>query len=178
MTKKDDIPEIAQRIRQLREERRLSQRKLAELAHVTDAAVNMWETGKRFPRGRNLKNLAVALGVAESVILEGADRPTPEMPQDKSRAQKILDLQTKLLTLSDDDFGAAEAVINNLNKANRKDEDVLDHVLAVLPQFKKIPTDVLIMLSHQEEKYFESLRRILKTIEDKKISKLTKKETI
>ena len=58
MTRKDEIPEIAKRIRQLRKAKGWTQPKLAKEAKVTDGAVKMWETGKRFPRGANLKNLA------------------------------------------------------------------------------------------------------------------------
>lgn len=66
----------------------------------------------------------------------------------------------------------------NLDESNPKDRETLDHLLTVLPHLKNIPADVLIMLAHQNEKYFESLRRVLNKIEEKKISKLSKKETV
>ena len=70
MTKKQDIPDIALRIKQLRYLKNWSQSDLAEQAGVTLGAVGNWETGKRFPAGKNLTNLAHALGVSESDILQ------------------------------------------------------------------------------------------------------------
>lgn len=116
MTKKDDIPEISQRIRQLREQRDLSQRALAKLAGVTDAAITFWEGGKRFPRGKNLKNLAAALGVSESVILEGAEKPTPTT---SNKSGLILEIQDILRTLSESQLETLKASAENLKSLSQ-----------------------------------------------------------
>lgn len=123
MTKKDDIPEISQRIRQLREQRNLSQRALAKLAGVTDAAIAFWEGGKRFPRGKNLKNLAIALGVSESVILEGVEKPAPIALISTDRASTILEIQSLLNQLEPSQLEMIKSSAENLlslNKENRK----------------------------------------------------------
>lgn len=99
MTKKDELPHISRRIVELREARGMSQKDLGTLAGVTAPAITMWETGKRFPRGKNLKNLAKALGVSESAILD------PEAPAaSNDRASLILEIQSLLTQLSDDDL--------------------------------------------------------------------------
>lgn len=88
MTKKQDLPHISKRIVELREARGLSQKDLGTLAGVTAPAITMWETGKRFPRGKNLKNLAKALGVPESAILDDT-APPPVRPPESSPADKM-----------------------------------------------------------------------------------------
>lgn len=100
MTKKLEIPEIAMRIKQLRNDRGWTQSVLAFHAKVTDGAVKMWETGKRFPRGKNLKNLAEALKCTESDILEGFDVKRPiSKKKEKSKAELITKIVTALPAL-------------------------------------------------------------------------------
>jgi transcriptional regulator with XRE-family HTH domain len=70
MTKKEDLPQYSKRIVALRERLELSQKDLGALAGVTAPAITMWETGKRFPRGKNLRRLAEALQVSESDLLD------------------------------------------------------------------------------------------------------------
>jgi transcriptional regulator with XRE-family HTH domain len=98
MTKQELIPEISRRIRELRERQDLSQKALGLLVGVTDAAITMWETGKRFPRGKNLKKLANALGVTESAILEGFDT---DQVGEANRNQLIVDIIATLPSLND-----------------------------------------------------------------------------
>ncbi len=119
MTKKDDIPEISQRIRQLREQRNLSQRALAKLAGVTDAAIAFWEGGKRFPRGKNLKNLAIALGVSESVILEGIEKPAPIASGNADRASLILEIQDLLKELPQNELEMLKKSAENLKTISK-----------------------------------------------------------
>lgn len=92
MTRKDEIPEIAKRIKQLRKAKGWTQPKLAQEAKVTDGAVKMWETGKRFPRGANLRNLAAALGVPESSILDDTPPPVRASELTSPDAQDFKDL--------------------------------------------------------------------------------------
>lgn len=113
MTKKQDLPHISKRIIALREARGLSQKDLGLLAGVTAPAITMWETGKRFPRGKNLQNLAKALGVPEAAILDDSPISTPNQPQG-DRATLILEIQDLLRDLSDSDLETVRFTALNL----------------------------------------------------------------
>ena len=51
-------------IKRLREERKISQNKLAETIGVSDKAVSRWETGRGYPDITLIEPLAQALGVS------------------------------------------------------------------------------------------------------------------
>lgn len=99
MTKKQELPHISKRIVELREARGLSQKDLGTLAGVTAPAITMWETGKRFPRGKNLQNLARALGVSESDILDDVPAPIPKASY-PNKDSLIVAIQRDLPTLN------------------------------------------------------------------------------
>lgn len=97
MIKEDEIPEIAKRLRELRKSNGLSQRELADRAGVTAPAITLWETGKRFPRGANLKRLAKALRVTESYILDGPNSQNEEnRPVDPTELQELIRILGRL----------------------------------------------------------------------------------
>lgn len=112
MTKKQELPHISKRIVELREARGLSQKQLGTLAGVTAPAITMWETGKRFPRGKNLTSLARALGVAEAEIMNDTPIEKDYSPVSNDRATRILQIQDKLKLLSDQNLAAIEFAIN------------------------------------------------------------------
>lgn len=58
-------------VRNLREERGLTQKELAERVGVTDKAVSKWETGRGLPDVTLLEPLARALGVSLAELLAG-----------------------------------------------------------------------------------------------------------
>ena len=58
-------------IAQLRKERCLTQKELADKLNVTDKAVSKWETGKGFPDVKLLEPLAQALGVSLVELMQG-----------------------------------------------------------------------------------------------------------
>ena len=60
-------------IKRLREERRISQNKLAEALGVSDKAVSRWETGRGFPDITLIEPLAAALGVSVIELFSGDD---------------------------------------------------------------------------------------------------------
>ena len=65
-----------QRVLDLRKERGLSQRELANLAQLPSAAyVSRYETGTRGMQPEMLKRVATVLGTTDSFILSGADTP-------------------------------------------------------------------------------------------------------
>lgn len=70
---------IAQNIRELRRERKLTQEMLAEILGVTVGAVYKWESGKSFPDWALIFEMANLFGVSTDVLLGYAhDCKTPE----------------------------------------------------------------------------------------------------
>ena len=59
-------------VAQLRKERGLTQKELAQRLHVTDKAVSKWETGRGFPDLKLLEPLAQTLEVSLVELLQGA----------------------------------------------------------------------------------------------------------
>ena len=66
-------------ISQLRREKDLTQKELADLLHVTDKAVSKWETAKGFPDVKLMEPLADALGVSVAELLRGERQQTDTM---------------------------------------------------------------------------------------------------
>ena len=58
-------------VAQLRKERGLTQKELADKLSVTDKAVSKWETGKGFPDVKLLEPLAQALGASLVELMQG-----------------------------------------------------------------------------------------------------------
>lgn len=72
MDREQDIRQryTGRRIAGVRRRRGLTQRKLAELADVTQSAINNWENGARAPRWDELRRLAAALEVEASWLID------------------------------------------------------------------------------------------------------------
>ena len=66
-----DTERFAAFITQLRKERGLTQKELADRLNVTDKAVSKWETGKGFPDLKLLEPLARELGVSLVELMQG-----------------------------------------------------------------------------------------------------------
>lgn len=71
---------------QLRREKGLTQKELADLLHVTDKAVSKWETGRGFPDIKLLEPLARALGVSLVELLQGERQPSPTLTAEEADA--------------------------------------------------------------------------------------------
>jgi transcriptional regulator with XRE-family HTH domain len=56
------------KLKQLREERSLTQEELAEFTGVTSLTISRWENGKRKPRFKSIRKLAKALKVEPAEI--------------------------------------------------------------------------------------------------------------
>jgi transcriptional regulator with XRE-family HTH domain len=56
-------------LRELRENAVLTQDELAKKIGVTPTAISHWETGSKRPRAKNIRKLAIALGVTPQEIL-------------------------------------------------------------------------------------------------------------
>lgn len=66
---------LGQRIRRLRTQAGLTQLQLAELVGVARSTVTQWELGASVPRAQRLGAIAAALGVGESELAYGEERP-------------------------------------------------------------------------------------------------------
>ena len=60
-----------QTIKMLREKKKMTQAKLAEMLSVSDKAISKWETGKGFPDITLLEPLSEALGVSVAELMNG-----------------------------------------------------------------------------------------------------------
>ena len=67
-------------VAQLRKERGMTQKELADILHVTDKAVSKWETGKGFPDMKLLEPLARALGVSLVELMRGERLESDALP--------------------------------------------------------------------------------------------------
>ena len=67
-------------VAQLRKERNMTQKELADALHVTDKAVSKWETGKGFPDVKLLEPLARALGVSLVELMRGERLEADALP--------------------------------------------------------------------------------------------------
>ena len=71
-----DAMTVGKRIADLRKEKRMTQRELAEILHITDGAVSKWERGINFPDLSLIEPLATALdtNIITLLSLEGATK--------------------------------------------------------------------------------------------------------
>lgn len=60
---------FGQRVKELREEKGLSQEALAELLQVSKGIISYWETGKSEPKGNSLIKVAKFFGVTTDYLL-------------------------------------------------------------------------------------------------------------
>ena len=58
-------------IKELREKKKLTQKELAKMLHLSDKTISKWETGKGLPDIAILEDLAQALGVSIAELLTG-----------------------------------------------------------------------------------------------------------
>ena len=71
------FPNLASRLRRLRDERRLSQDELGTRAGLTQGGISLYESGSRAPNAEILQKLASALGVSVAYIIEGTEAESP-----------------------------------------------------------------------------------------------------
>lgn len=71
-------------VAQLRKERGMTQKELADALHVTDKAVSKWETGKGFPDMKLLEPLARALGVSLVELMRGERLEADALPMEEA----------------------------------------------------------------------------------------------
>mgnify|MGYP003102374560 CR=1 FL=1 len=70
---------LSKKIKMLREKRNISQKELADMIGVSQAAIHYWENGTRTPKVGQLHNLALALNVS---ITDLVDQQTLDITDD------------------------------------------------------------------------------------------------
>ncbi|NPV80689.1 MAG: helix-turn-helix domain-containing protein [Firmicutes bacterium] len=71
---------FAERLRALREKKEVTQKEVGDLVGVTDAAVGMWEQGKRLPDAETIARLADFFGVTVDYLVGRVDDPASHDP--------------------------------------------------------------------------------------------------
>lgn len=79
-----DIERIGSFIRELRKEKDLTQKELADALHITDRAVSKWERGLNAPDIALLEPLSKILGVTVGELIRGQREGEPQMDETKS----------------------------------------------------------------------------------------------
>ncbi len=93
---------IGEKIRIRREELKLSQSRLAEVARVTPAAISQIESGKRMPSTRVLQKISTALKISPQYLLSEKELPNledileDEEVQAHFREYKVLSREDKI----------------------------------------------------------------------------------
>ncbi len=85
-----DNVKTGQLIKQLRLEKQLTQKQLAEKLHITDRAVSKWERGMSAPDIALLEPLSEALGVSVLELIRGERSAGAEWPEAESAARETL----------------------------------------------------------------------------------------
>lgn len=80
--------DIADLIRQVREEKGISQEKLAEYVGVSRQAVSKWEKGLTLPTAENIGRIEQALGLEEGTL--STPLPSAEEPEGKQKSRTVL----------------------------------------------------------------------------------------
>ena len=116
MTIRTEMEEFAERLKQLREARGLSQARLAEMVEVTPRVYNRWERGSTIPRLDTLVRIADVLQVT---LDELAGRKKLKSPELKIRNPKLHDLYKQIDSLSNEDQQALEVLLDRLVKRSQ-----------------------------------------------------------
>lgn len=67
---------LSKQLRKLRHDKDLTQKELALKLHVSDAAIAMWESGKRTPDIETIKELAKFFGVTVDYLVDSESEAT------------------------------------------------------------------------------------------------------
>jgi transcriptional regulator with XRE-family HTH domain len=109
---------FAQRLKELRTTRKLTQNRLAELLNVKPRVYSRWETGDAVPHFDTIVRLADILGVTLDEMAGRTDAPT----QATIRNPELNRLYRKVDQLSDEDQKALLVVLDSLVKRSRVDQ--------------------------------------------------------
>lgn len=82
--------DIGQKIRALRQDRKLTQQELAKLVGVTDKAVSTWENGTKTPRMGVIEKLADYFGVSKAYLVDDNVTSSTLVPVDFQNIDGII----------------------------------------------------------------------------------------
>lgn len=89
MQKDAKVVRLGQRLRELREEKGLSRKQLADAAGLSERGIIKWELGEREPGWFNLQALCAALGVDCTAFVDSElQPPEAEPPRPRGRPRK------------------------------------------------------------------------------------------
>lgn len=105
-----NMTELAQRLKNYREQRKITQKRLAELVGVSPRVYNRWENGDATPHWDSILKIVDLLGIS---LDELAGR-TKEKDNIVINNQKLYELYKKVNTLSDEDQQALIILLDSL----------------------------------------------------------------
>ena len=105
-----DMSEFAKRLKELREDRNITQARLSELLAIDPRAYNRWERGGTVPQLETLVKIADVL----QVTLDELVGRTTALSPPHIRNQRLMELYLKLDLLNDEEQKAAIVLIDSL----------------------------------------------------------------
>ena len=120
-----------ERLRQLREERGLSQAQLAKVFGVDSCTVSIWERGVRLPKGKTIDDIAEFFDVSVSYLMGGEKRDRfprhddDEAWVDEHEIEMMRDMFYKIARLSYSSTLVAKATIEALYKHEKDCENLI-----------------------------------------------------
>lgn len=109
---KNNKQTIGQRIKELREQKELTQAQLGELVFMTDKTISKWEKDKSEPDSNSLVLLAEKLGVTLDYLLTGSD---PEIENDSVSKIELACREDNIALLNNIDFEAFDDKGKNID---------------------------------------------------------------
>jgi len=110
-----------EKVKQLREDKGISQSELADFCAVTPSAISQFESNKKTPSTKVLMKIADALKVSVKVFLEGDENIKV---QDLAKDKEVITMFRDFKDLSKDDKDIIKDHIEFLKQKRVKKEDV------------------------------------------------------
>lgn len=104
-------------IADIRRERGMTQKELADKMNVTDKAVSKWERNLSCPDVNSIPHLAEVLGVSVEELMMAAPREQEEPEEKPSEVQRIVDLVLKAVPVA---MGAAVVVLSAMGQLDSR----------------------------------------------------------
>lgn len=116
---------VGDRIKQLRENKEISQKALAEFINVSPSTVGMYEQGRRIPSTEILNLIASFFDVTSDFLLERTDNPHTIVSEEDykviERSKKVLDVIKKAgVKLENIDYDKLEQLLKLANVEKEK----------------------------------------------------------
>lgn len=116
---------VGDRIRQLREDREISQKTLAEFINVSPSTVGMYEQGRRVPSTEILNLIATFFDVTSDFLLERTNNPHTKVSEIDyeivERSKKVLDvIKNAGVKLENIDYDKLEQLLKLANVEKEK----------------------------------------------------------